>query len=151
LSACPVRRAMIGKVVIGLDGSAGSAAALDWVIANVGKGDAEVVAVHAIRPLGEFLLDLPGTGLDDWRKSLQWELEARWCAPLRGAGVAYRAVTVDRTPALALAEVAEAEEADVIVVGTQGHGGVADRVLGSVSYKLAHTAHRPVLIVPPAP
>jgi nucleotide-binding universal stress UspA family protein len=140
---------MIGKVVIGLDGSAGAGRAADWVIANVANEDTEVVAVHAIRPLGEFLLDLPGTGQDDWRKNLQWELETRWCQPLREAGVKYRAITVDRTPVLAIAEVADAEDADVIVVGTHGHGGFADRVLGSVSYKLAHTAHRPVLIVPP--
>ena len=137
------------KIVVGLDGSGGSARALRWVVAHAASADEEVVAVHAIRPLGEFLLDLPGTGLDHWRENLRWELEAEWCKPLADAGIRYRAVTIeDKSPAVALAEVATAEAADMIVVGSQGHGRVGDRLLGSVSYRLAHTAHQPVVIVP---
>jgi nucleotide-binding universal stress UspA family protein len=37
----------------------------------------------------------------------------------------------------------------MIVVGAQGHGNLAERVLGGVSYRLAHRAHQPVVIVPP--
>jgi nucleotide-binding universal stress UspA family protein len=141
---------MSEKIVIGLDGSAGSARALRWVVARAsGDGSSEVIVVHAIRPMGEFFLDLPMTGLDHWRENLRWQLETEWCKPLADAGLRYRAVTVeDKAPAVALTEAADAEAADLIVVGAQGHGGVGDRLLGNVSYKLAHTAHEPVVIVP---
>ena len=139
---------MVRKVVIGLDGSSGASRALDWVLTTLASPGTEVVAVHAVRPMGEFLLDLPALGMDDWRKNLAWELEEVWCKPLRDAGVSYRAVTVEDNPSRALAQVGGTEQADMIVVGAQGHGNVAEQLLGSVSYKLAHTAHQPVVVVP---
>lgn len=139
---------MIRKVVVGLDGSAGASRALDWVLKTVVVPGTEIVAVHAVRPMGEFLLDLPALGLDKWRQNLRWELEEVWCKPLREAGVPYRAVTVEDNPAHALSRIGAAEEADMVVVGAQGHGNVAEQLLGSVSYKLAHTAHQPVVVVP---
>jgi nucleotide-binding universal stress UspA family protein len=39
--------------------------------------------------------------------------------------------------------------ADLIVVGTHGHGGLAAALMGSVARALCHTARRPVLVVPP--
>jgi nucleotide-binding universal stress UspA family protein len=39
--------------------------------------------------------------------------------------------------------------ANLIVVATHGHGGIAAAVLGSVARGLCHTAHCPVLVVPP--
>jgi nucleotide-binding universal stress UspA family protein len=139
---------VVRKVVLGLDGSAGASRALHWVVRTLASPGTEVVAVHAVRPMGEFLLDLPALGLDDWRRNLTWELEEVWCKPLREAGVQYRAVTSEGNPARVLGHIGDAEHADMIVVGAQGHGNLAEEVLGSVSYKLAHTAHQPVVVVP---
>ena len=139
---------MVRKVVLGLDGSPGASRALDWVLTTLADPGVDIVAVHAVRPMGEFLLDLPALGLDDWRRNLKWELEEVWCKPLRDAGVPYRAVTVEDNPARALARIADREQADMIVVGAQGHGNVAEQLLGSVSYKVAHTARHPVVVVP---
>lgn len=52
-------------------------------------------------------------------------------------------------PAL-VAEAADAVGADLIVVGTHGHGGIAAAVLGSVARGLLHTARCPVLAISPA-
>ncbi|TML75255.1 MAG: universal stress protein [Actinobacteria bacterium] len=46
-------------------------------------------------------------------------------------------------------ETAENVEADLIVVGTHGHGGFTAALMGSVARALCHTAGRPVLVVPP--
>ena len=40
-------------------------------------------------------------------------------------------------------------DCDLLIVGAKGHGGLADRVLGGVSYRVAHRARQPVVVVPP--
>jgi nucleotide-binding universal stress UspA family protein len=49
-----------------------------------------------------------------------------------------------------IAEVAEREHADVIVIGTRGHTALAGLLLGSVPQRLLHLASIPVLAVPTA-
>lgn len=49
----------------------------------------------------------------------------------------------------AAALISAAEGADVLVVGSRGHGGFARLVLGSVSEQLAHHAPCPLTIVRP--
>lgn len=51
--------------------------------------------------------------------------------------------------AVLIAKAAEDVGADVIVVGTHGHGAIAAALLGSVARGLLHAAHCPVLAVPP--
>ena len=48
-----------------------------------------------------------------------------------------------------IARAAEEVHADLIVVGTHGHGAVATALLGSVAKALLHVAPCPVLAVPP--
>jgi nucleotide-binding universal stress UspA family protein len=49
----------------------------------------------------------------------------------------------------AIAEIAEREHADVIVVGTRGRTPLGGLLLGSVTQRLLHIAPCPVLAVPP--
>jgi nucleotide-binding universal stress UspA family protein len=53
-------------------------------------------------------------------------------------------------PAHSIADVAKKWDADVIVVGTRGHGPVVGALVGSVTQKLLHLAPCPVLAVPGA-
>jgi nucleotide-binding universal stress UspA family protein len=52
-------------------------------------------------------------------------------------------------PAERLAELADEEDAELIVVGSRGRGALKSAFLGSVSYSLVGIAGCPVLIVPP--
>lgn len=53
-------------------------------------------------------------------------------------------------PARAILDAAEREDADLLVMGTHGHGAVRRALLGSVATAVARDATRPVLMVPPA-
>jgi nucleotide-binding universal stress UspA family protein len=46
-----------------------------------------------------------------------------------------------------IAQVADSVNADVIVIGRRGRGGVAELVLGSVSHELVLHSKRPILVI----
>jgi len=49
-----------------------------------------------------------------------------------------------------IAEIADEEGADLIVVGTRGYGPLSGLMLGSVTQRLLHIVHCPVLVIPSA-
>jgi nucleotide-binding universal stress UspA family protein len=52
-------------------------------------------------------------------------------------------------PAVAIDDAGYEENAELLVVGSRGHTGLAAALVGSVSQRLASAAARPVVIVPP--
>ncbi len=52
------------------------------------------------------------------------------------------------TPAKVIVEMAEDEDVDLIVMGRRGLGDFSGLILGSVTHKVGHLAHRPVATVP---
>jgi nucleotide-binding universal stress UspA family protein len=139
----------IRRIAIGVDGSESSAAALQWAI-RLAKGmGSQVVAVYAV-DIPVYLLepyDIPIQFDDDWRAAMKSDFENKWCKALKVAGVKYRTVMEDGRAATVIAEVAEREKADVIVVGRRGRGGVAELLLGSASHELVLHSRLPVLVV----
>jgi nucleotide-binding universal stress UspA family protein len=138
---------MIRKIVVGADGSEGSQRAIEWAGSRAVDLDAEVLAVLVVRPFGEFAMEIPPLP-GDVVPTLREALEKHWCKPLRDAGAKYRTLVVEDDPTTGLLATAAQEHADMIVLGAQGHGGVVQRMLGSVTYKIAHRAQCPVVIVP---
>jgi len=105
-----------------------------------------IVAVHANELLrgrfaGPLLADEP-----ELEEKIQKQV-----AELRSAGLdaTIEIRTGNRDAATLIAEAAEDVDADLIVVGTHGHGGFTAALMGSVARALCHTAGRPVLVVPP--
>jgi nucleotide-binding universal stress UspA family protein len=138
--------------VVGVDGSAGSAAAVAWCAGVAPLLDADVIAVHAIET-NEYL-SLPPTSSptdhspDSMRERIRTEVEKVWCAALDVAGIEFKTVLLNTGAAAALLVVADDVDADMIVVGQRGLGGFEELLLGSAPHQVAHHARRPVVIVP---
>ena len=141
----------IKKIVVGVDGSPHAEAALRWAIRMAKGMGSHVIAVYAIHIPAYFPepYGIPVQFDDKWRADMKDEFESKWCQGLRASGVAYRTVMENGRPASVIAEVAERENADLIVAGRRGRGGVAELVLGSVSHELVLGTKRPVLLISP--
>jgi nucleotide-binding universal stress UspA family protein len=74
----------------------------------------------------------------------------RFLDPAAAAGVACEGVVVQGRPAPSIAQYALESAADLIVMGTHGHGGFERLLLGSVTEKVLRKAPCPVLTVGPA-
>ena len=138
------------KIVVGIDGSESSDHAVTWCAKYASSLNAEVIAMHVIErpvyPLGEGYV-LPHRGEAELEKLRRLVIE-QWCGELVQANVPVRAVLGNGNPSTALREVADAEDADLVVVGRRGVGGFEELVLGSTSHQLSHHVGRPLVIVP---
>jgi nucleotide-binding universal stress UspA family protein len=133
-------------IVLGVDGSAGSDAAVRWTAALAPAIGARVVAVHATEP---FLEWLPESDRRGWRQKAAVEA-GRWVNPIRHAGGEVQIVIARNVhPVAAVASVAREHDAGLAVVGTRGLGGFTGLRLGRVPIQLVHHLGRPVVMVPP--
>lgn len=144
------------RIVVGVDGSAGSAAALAWALEEARLRGAEVEAVHAWHmSVGATYTGAPiaagilvGVAEEDARALLDRMVRAARGAVERGAGeVPVRMVTVCDGADHALLQ--EADGADLLVVGARGHGGLSGALLGSVADDITRLAPCPVAVVRP--
>ena len=145
------RSSGIKRIVVGVDGSAQSMAALKWAV-RIAKGmGSQITAVYALN-LPIYFAPQYGVPFQidpEWRHDMKTDFENKWCKPLIAAGVRYQTVMDDGRPASVIAAVAERENAELIVVGRRGRGGVAELLLGSVSHELVLSSKRPVLLISP--
>jgi nucleotide-binding universal stress UspA family protein len=144
------------SIICGVDGSPDSLAALEvaaqlanrlgstLILAHV--AESEYVPYAAAYPFG-------GTsGPIAVAKEVESETEAAarllgLVAVNAGLADAERRVAIGQ-PAEQLAELADEEDAELIVIGSRGQGALKSAFLGSVSYSLVGIAPCPVLIVP---
>jgi nucleotide-binding universal stress UspA family protein len=145
-----------GTIVVGVDGSDPSVAALRWAAEEASLREAQLVAVHAWSyvppaPIAEpGMIPLPATDLvgqlDAERGAAQAELEAAIDDAFpsgRPVEIEERLVEESAGEALVIA----GAEADLLVVGSSGRGGLASAILGSVSRHVVSHAHCPVVVV----
>jgi nucleotide-binding universal stress UspA family protein len=141
---------LLRRLLVGVDGSEGSRRAVEWAAQMARATGASVLAVHVLTYDGELLRDLTLDTMRTWRREIEHNLNTCWVMPLRHAGIDHRCVVVEAySPSTGLLDVAQREDVDLVVVGAQGHGNLAERVLGGVTYRLAHRAIHPVVVVPP--
>ena len=138
----------ISRIMIGVDGSADSRAALEWAADLARQLDAEVIAVHAVGLLERLTPADEPVPTAPHREEIERIFEERWCAPLDSAAVRWRRLTADGPPAMVLLRIAEEQGADLIVVGSRGVGGFPELQLGSTSAQLVQHAPVPVTVIP---
>jgi nucleotide-binding universal stress UspA family protein len=130
------------RVVVGIDDSPGSSRALTWAADEASEHGAElyVVMAYAIPapPVSIGYGQPPWRAEDEWRKDAEGALREALRTTLGDdPQVHVRSEVVEGSPAKALIDASK--DADLLVVGTRGHGGFAGMLLGSVSQHV--TAH----------
>ncbi|MGK2880786.1 MAG: universal stress protein [Mycobacterium sp.] len=142
----PIRpwAAQTAPVLVGIDGSPTSEQATAIAFDEASRRGVELVALHAWSDWGR--LDIPGLnmpGLEREAAEVLAERLAGWQE--RYPDVSVRRVVVCGKPARHLVEASD--EAQLVVVGSHGHGGFAGMLLGSVSSAVLQSAGAPVVIV----
>lgn len=142
-----------GRVVVGVDGSERSDAALEYGFAYADRHHLPLTALHVhslattyrgmsyglpAYPVGEELARLRERGVATTRGSV-----GPWTE--KYPDVPVRVDVVEGSPAHRLVEAGR--DAALVVVGTRGHGGLAGMLLGSVSHAVSRHAHGPVALV----
>jgi nucleotide-binding universal stress UspA family protein len=144
----PVRR-----IVAGVDGSEGSRRALRWAVGEAVLRGAAVDAVAVWHdPYGsDMSMEYQTPYFRQDRRAILGHVEERLARTIAEAAGGHPAVAVnplvfDGEPAQVLCS--RSADADLLVVGSRGHGGFARLLLGSVSTACAHHSRCPVAIVP---
>lgn len=137
------------SIVVGVDDSLSSAAALRFAFEEAARSGADVVAVHAWQAPGSFGEPVASGDVID-HEAIVLRYRAHFLGIVEGARsretdhVPVSLVVVEDHPVRAL--VAEGRAADLIVVGSRGRGGFRGLILGSVSQATLHHATVPVIV-----
>jgi nucleotide-binding universal stress UspA family protein len=139
---------MFKTIVVALDGSEGSQRAVPFAVGLARRDNARIVIAH----VEEDIVGKGGGPIHATEDEIQADIR-RQAEELSGQGVeasVEMASVMVGGPAHAIASIADKCGADLIVTGTRGHSPVAGLLLGSVTQRLLHIAHQPVLVIPDA-
>jgi nucleotide-binding universal stress UspA family protein len=137
----------VRTIVVGTDGSDHAAAAMTYAADLAGQIDAQLIVANAAGP-GDVVHPRgvePHVDLDVRRTLVEG-----WCAPLRERGVEHHVAVIEGDARTALLDVASDRAADLLVVGSRGHGPITNLLLGSVATSLVQHSELPITVVPPA-
>jgi nucleotide-binding universal stress UspA family protein len=134
------------RIVVGVDGSAPSQAALAWAVKQAALTGAVVDAVIAweVPANYSFLVQVP---VDINYADIAAQVVTDAIAEVSGPGeqVKIRSTPTEGSPARVLLDASKG--AELLVVGFRGHGGFTEALLGSVSQHCVHHATCPVVVI----
>ena len=148
---------MSHPIVLGYDGSACSAAALDEAVELArDSADALILLVYCHEPPPGLTCALDPTcaaarELRDYESRVQGEVEPLLeaaAAQARGTGVRTEVVMAWDEPVHALIEVAREHGSHIIVVGSHGESALSGALSRNTPYELLHRSSVPVMVVP---
>jgi nucleotide-binding universal stress UspA family protein len=144
---------MFSSIVVGTDGSETATKAVQQAIELASSVGASMSLVSAYEPVPQQRLREEAR---EAPKDMQWMVNPREdveatlkeaAARVEDAGVNVETYAREGDPADAILDVAEENEADLIVVGNKGMTGAKRFLLGSVPNKVSHHAPCSVLII----
>lgn len=133
-------------VLVGVDGSDEGAKAVAWAAdyAIATGGSLELLIAWHWPPSYGYPMPIPGYDPEGAARGVLEKAAAEVSLPPERL----RTTVVGGAPAGQL--VTASERADLLVVGSRGHGGFSGLLLGSVGTHCVHHAHCPVVVVRPA-
>jgi nucleotide-binding universal stress UspA family protein len=143
--------AEIKLIVVGVDGSDSSRKALSWAYDEAAHHGASITAISTWHPPAMPMTppygSIPPEGYASQPKQEALNLLERFVGALdvREPAVDVQTAVEEGNPAEVLIE--RSKEADLVVVGSRGHGGFKGMLLGSVSQHLVAHADCPVVVV----
>lgn len=142
---------VLGSVICAVDFSDGSREALRWALALARLERTELLVLYVVDPLLAQAA-LTGYSTNLVKEEAEPELQAFIAATvgeMRSAPDIRPRVVVGQV-AERILELAEQQNADLIVMGTQGLGGVQKLILGSTTERVLRRTRTAVLAIPPA-
>ena len=138
---------MFKTIIWATDGSEAADRALPTALELTAEANGRLLVVHANERFGGRAGGAPVLADEE---DLQSALVSKVNELVKsGVNASFQVVSgLNTDPADLIADVAKESDADLIVVGTRGHGRVAGVLLGSVTQRLLHVASCPVLAVP---
>lgn len=136
----------VSRIVIGIDGSDHGRSAIAWTAELAAATGAEVIAVSVCEP--DHPIASPGCS-QDWERAVERLLTETWAAPLAALGDRFQVIVSDSAAvADTLVGAATDHQADLVVVGARGLGGITGLRIGGTAVAVLHRAERPVVLVP---
>jgi nucleotide-binding universal stress UspA family protein len=139
------------KVIIGVDESGCSEAAVAWVKKMPWPRDTRIVVLSVARPAVGAYAEVYAPQAPYMEQVMEeqvrhhQELSSRAERQLREAGFATEARIAEGDPRIALVDTARTERADMVVVGSHGRTGITKLLLGSVAHHVV--THAPCTVV----
>ncbi len=135
---------MGAPIIVGYDGTPGARAAGGEAVRLAQDLGGELVFgyCYSVSPAGGEAGDLE-TALRERGTAVLHEA----LAPAHAAGLDARAVLIHDKPSAGLVQLAEDNDARMIVVGSYGEPPLKGALIGSTAHKLLHLSERPVLVV----
>jgi nucleotide-binding universal stress UspA family protein len=139
---------MLRKILFANKGSSAGDRALLYLEHLAQQEGAEVVVVHAFEVPSRYITTDTYEDLHEVFQRASWAVVEDAVQELQKAGVVARGVVREGRAARTILEVAQEENASLIILGTRGPSSVAELLLGSVSTDILRFARCPVLAVP---
>lgn len=140
---------MYDEILVPTDGSDPSLIAVDQGIEIAEEFGGRVHFLHVVDVGTEMSAGGVGTIADELTETLEEvaeealdEAESR----VEDAGISYERAVLEGTPHEAIDEYSTEHDIDVIIIGTSGHSGIKENLLGSTTDRVAKSVNSSVLI-----
>lgn len=134
------------KILIPIDFSDNSIKALEYAIGLAGPKKYSITLVHVVEMVYDFAAQT-AVAIDGMHQDARESL-IKLIHKYDHTNIDFHSKTLEGTPSILLAKLAEEEDADLIIMGTHGVSGIKKVMLGSTAVEVVKESTKPVLLVP---